>query len=41
MDYLIADSTVVNSSNRQFFTENIIFMPNSFMVNNDDLDIDK
>ncbi len=40
MDYLIADSTVVNISNRQFFTENIIFMPNSFMVNNDDLDID-
>ena len=33
IDYLIMDNYIINSSNRKFFTENIIHMPSSYQCN--------
>lgn len=35
MDYIIGDTNVILEKNKKFFTENVIFMPNSFMPTND------
>ncbi len=35
MDYLIADENVINNNYRQYYTEKIIYLPNSFMPNNE------
>ena len=34
MDYLIADKNVITDENRKFYSEKIIYMPDSFMPNN-------
>ena len=33
VDYLIMDKYIINSSNRKFFSENIIYMPSSYQCN--------
>ena len=33
MDYLIADSVLISDQNRKFYTEKIIYMPNSYQIN--------
>jgi len=33
IDYLIMDNYIINSSNRKFFSENIIYMPSSYQCN--------
>ena len=35
IDYIIADKVVINNSNKEFFSEKIIFMPDSYQVNDD------
>ena len=35
MDYIIGDEKVILEKNKKFFTENIIYMPNSFMPTDD------
>ena len=35
MDYIIGDEKVILEKNKKFFTEKIIYMPNSFMPTND------
>ena len=35
IDYLILDKFIVNEENRKFFSENIIFFPNSYQCNDD------
>ncbi len=32
IDYIVADSTVIPEHNRQFFTEKIVYMPDTYMV---------
>ena len=41
MDYIIADKNVILEKNKKFFTENIIYMPNSFMPTDDSQIISK
>ena len=33
MDYLIADRVLISDQNRKFYTEKIIYMPNSYQIN--------
>ena len=33
IDYLIADSTLIDASNREYFSEKIIYLPNCYQVN--------
>ncbi len=40
MDYLIADATVVNAANREFFDERIVYLPHSFMITDNTRPID-
>ena len=35
IDYLILDKFIVNDENRKYFSENIIFLPNSYQCNDD------
>ncbi|MBK69446.1 MAG: hypothetical protein CMF54_06635 [Legionellales bacterium] len=35
IDYIIADNVLINEENRKFFSEKIIFMPDSYQVNDD------
>ena len=35
IDYIIADKIVINNSNKNFFSEKVIFMPDSYQVNDD------
>lgn len=39
MDYLIADENVINNNYRQYYSEKIIYLPNSFMPNNENQNI--
>ena len=39
MDYLIADENVINNNSRQYYSEKIIYLPNSFMPNNENQNI--
>ena len=41
MDYIIGDENVILEKNKKFFTENIIYMPNSFMPTDDSQIISK
>ena len=41
MDYLIADENLINNNYRQYYTEKIIYLPNSFMPNNENQKISK
>ena len=41
MDYILADKIVINSNNRDYFSENVIFMPNSFMPSDTSLTMKK
>ena len=41
MDYLIADENVINNNYRQYYSEKIIYLPNSFMPNNENQNISK
>ena len=34
IDYIIADNYLVNTDNRKFFSENVIYMPNCYQPNN-------
>ena len=40
-DYVIADKVVINDKNNKFFTEKIIFMPNTYLPNHSDRNISK
>ena len=37
IDYIIADSILVDASNREYFSEKIIYLPNSYQVNSSKL----
>ena len=39
MDYLIADENVINNNSRKYYSEKIIYLPNSFMPNNENQNI--
>ena len=41
MDYLIADENVINNNYRRYYTEKIIYLPNSLMPNNENQKISK
>ena len=36
IDYIIADEVVIPSECRKFYTEKIIYMPDSYQINNDE-----
>ena len=36
IDYIIADNILINEENRKYFSEKIIFMPDSYQVNDDE-----
>ena len=38
-DYIIADKTVIPEAHQQFFSENIIYLPDCYQVNNDEKEI--
>ena len=39
MDYLVADKTLIPEEYRNFFSENIIYMPNSFQSNDNEIQL--
>lgn len=38
MDYIVADKIIINEENKNYFTEKIIYMPNSYQANDRKLD---
>jgi len=41
MDYIVADNTLISKENEKFFSEKIIYLPNSYQPNDDKKEISK